>query len=59
MKQVDFITPDTFGEILYENFIFDIPKLMDICALFGGEENVKNSSLLSKMMENIFTKQPK
>lgn len=56
--QEDFMTPGTFGDILYENFLFDIPKLMDICALYGGEES-KNTPLLRKMMDNIFSKQPK
>lgn len=50
-----FITPAVFGEILYENFIFDIPKLFDICVLFGPN----NEALLSKMINNIFTQQPK
>lgn len=51
----DFITPSVFGEILYENFIFDIPKIMDLCALYGQG----NGQLLSKMITNIFREQPK
>lgn len=54
----NFITPSTFGDILYENFLFDIPKIMDICALYGGEDN-RNTPLLRKMLQNIFSKQPK
>lgn len=50
-----FLTPNVFGDILYENFLFDIPKLMDMCALFGKN----NSQLLNKMLNNIFTQQPK
>nr|XP_057926186.1 activating signal cointegrator 1 complex subunit 2 [Doryrhamphus excisus]XP_057926188.1 activating signal cointegrator 1 complex subunit 2 [Doryrhamphus excisus]XP_057926189.1 activating signal cointegrator 1 complex subunit 2 [Doryrhamphus excisus] len=50
----NFITPAVFGEIIYENFLFDIPKVMDLCALFGKG----NSPLLHKMIENIFTQQP-
>ncbi|XP_053372909.1 LOW QUALITY PROTEIN: activating signal cointegrator 1 complex subunit 2-like [Mercenaria mercenaria] len=50
-----YITPSVFGEILYENFIFDIPKLLDLCVLYGQG----NGALLAKMIENIFTKQPK
>ena len=53
--QEHFITPDIFGEILYENFIFDIPKLMDLCVLYG----TGNGPLLSKMISNIFKCQPK
>ncbi|KAG8596652.1 hypothetical protein GDO81_001999 [Engystomops pustulosus] len=48
------ITPSIFGEILYNNFLFDIPKLLDICVLFGKG----NSALLRKMIGNIFQQQP-
>lgn len=51
----DFITPAMFGEILYENFLFDIPKLFDLCSLYGRT----NGELLQKMVNNIFTQQPK
>ncbi|XP_026198077.1 activating signal cointegrator 1 complex subunit 2 [Anabas testudineus] len=50
----NFITPAVFGEIIYENFLFDIPKILDLCVLFGKG----NSQLLHKMIENIFTQQP-
>ncbi|KAG7234261.1 hypothetical protein INR49_003323 [Caranx melampygus] len=50
----NFFTPDVFGEIIYENFLFDIPKILDLCVLFGKG----NSHLLHKMIENIFTQQP-
>uniref|UniRef100_A0A673XJS0 Activating signal cointegrator 1 complex subunit 2 n=1 Tax=Salmo trutta TaxID=8032 RepID=A0A673XJS0_SALTR len=49
-----FITPTVFGEIIYNNFLFDIPKILDLCVLFGKG----NSQLLHKMIENIFTQQP-
>ncbi|KAM6954156.1 activating signal cointegrator 1 complex subunit 2 [Aplochiton taeniatus] len=49
-----FITPAVFGEIIYENFLFDIPKMLDLCVLFGKG----NSQLLHKMIENIFNQQP-
>ncbi|KAM9858481.1 activating signal cointegrator 1 complex subunit 2 [Aulostomus maculatus] len=50
----NFITPAVFGEIIYENFLFDIPKILDLCVLFGKG----NSQLLHKMIDNIFTQQP-
>ncbi|KAK0044479.1 activating signal cointegrator 1 complex subunit 2 [Biomphalaria pfeifferi] len=50
-----FITPEVFGDIIYENFLFDIPKILDICSLFGKG----NGPLLTKMISNIFTQQPK
>ncbi|KAM9622194.1 activating signal cointegrator 1 complex subunit 2 isoform 1-T1 [Trichechus inunguis] len=49
-----FISASAFGEILYNNFLFDIPKILDLCVLFGKG----NSLLLQKMIENIFTQQP-
>ncbi|AWP07646.1 putative activating signal cointegrator 1 complex subunit 2 [Scophthalmus maximus] len=50
----NFLTPTVFGEIIYQNFLFDIPKIMDLCVLFGKG----NSQLLHKMIDNIFTQQP-
>ncbi|KAM7391117.1 hypothetical protein PAMP_021833 [Pampus punctatissimus] len=50
----NFLTPAVFGEIIYENYLFDIPKILDLCVLFGKG----NSQLLHKMIENIFTQQP-
>ena len=49
------ITPKVFGEILYENFILDMPKIMDLCVLYGAA----NGPLVSKMIANIFTEQPR
>ncbi|XP_009074623.1 PREDICTED: activating signal cointegrator 1 complex subunit 2 [Acanthisitta chloris] len=49
-----FITPSVFGEIIYNNFLFDIPKILDLCVLFGKG----NGLLLQKMIENVFTQQP-
>lgn len=49
-----FFSPSAFGEILYNNFLFDIPKILDLCVLFGKG----NSSLLQKMIGNIFVQQP-
>uniref|UniRef100_A0A3B4AYT1 CUE domain-containing protein n=1 Tax=Periophthalmus magnuspinnatus TaxID=409849 RepID=A0A3B4AYT1_9GOBI len=49
-----FLTASAFKEIIYDNFLFDIPKIMDLCVLFGKG----NSHLLHKMIENIFTQQP-
>ena len=41
--------------MIYDNFIFDVPKIMDLCVLYGPS----NSTLLMKMLQNIFTHQPK
>ncbi|XP_046441124.1 activating signal cointegrator 1 complex subunit 2-like [Daphnia pulex] len=50
-----YISPEMFGKLIYDNFIFDVPKMMDLCVLYGPT----NSVLLSKMFKNIFVNQPK
>jgi len=50
-----YLSPGKFADLIYENFIFDVPKLMDLSALFGPT----NPTLLSKMFHNIFINQPK
>merc|ERR1719370_2206846 len=50
-----FITPAVFAQLLYDNFLFDVPKLMDIAVLYGGD----NKPIVAKMMENVFKQQPK
>lgn len=47
--QESFITPAVFGEIIYDNFLFDIPKILDLCVLFGKG----NSQLLHKMIREF------
>ncbi|KAK2716886.1 hypothetical protein QYM36_007135 [Artemia franciscana] len=43
-----------FASVIYDTFAFDIPKIMDLCSVYGST----NSQLLSKMITNIFTEQP-
>ncbi|RVE67750.1 hypothetical protein OJAV_G00084860 [Oryzias javanicus] len=45
----NFFTPAVFGEIIYDNFLFDIPKILDLCVLFGKG----NGPLLQKMIRNF------
>uniref|UniRef100_A0A673H1Q2 Activating signal cointegrator 1 complex subunit 2 n=1 Tax=Sinocyclocheilus rhinocerous TaxID=307959 RepID=A0A673H1Q2_9TELE len=45
----NFITPAVFAEILYNNYLFDIPKILDLCVLFGKG----NSQLLHKMIAEL------
>ena len=52
----NFIEGKIFGDILYENYIFDIPRLLDICVLYG---HGNDAALVSKMIGNIFQQQPK
>ena len=54
VPQESFLTPSVFGEIIYENFLFDIPKILDLCVLFGKG----NSQLLHKMIGELRSKAP-
>eukprot|EP00039_Didymoeca_costata_P014595 m.237311 g.237311 ORF g.237311 m.237311 type:complete len:521 (+) comp16056_c0_seq4:650-2212(+) len=45
---------DTFANIIYQNWIFDIPKIFDICAIWGRS----NTNIIAKMIGNLFKKQP-
>ncbi|CAD5119262.1 DgyrCDS7891 [Dimorphilus gyrociliatus] len=50
-----FLTPKIFGDILYENFIWDIPKLFDFCSIYAAS----NEKLVNKVVHNIFNNQTK
>ena len=45
----------TFGDIIYNHFLFDITRLMDLCALY----HTCNQPLLAKMIDNVFKRQPR
>lgn len=44
-----------FSRIIYEHYLFDLPRILDLCSLYG----VTNRPLLAKMVANVFEKQPK
>lgn len=48
------IQPEEFGRLIYDYFLFDIPKMMDLSSLYG----LRNQQLLSKMIQNVFQTQP-
>ncbi|CAF0817250.1 unnamed protein product [Didymodactylos carnosus] len=51
----NYFTPEGFADAIYDNYIFDIPRILDICSLYA----INNKELLSKMINNIFKQQPK
>ena len=48
------ISPKAFADLLYDNYLFDLPKILDLCLIFGSNRN-----LLGEMLEGIFRKQRK
>lgn len=54
-SKMNFIDKQKFGDMIYESYIFDIPKLMDICMLYHRG----NSSLVRRMIDNIIGSQPR
>lgn len=51
----NFMSPAFFGETIYEHYLIDIPRLMDICVLFRP----CNQAIVDKMVANVFKHQPK
>ena len=46
-----FITATIFGKIVYDNFLMDMPRLLDLCTLFYND----NQTLVEKMIKNVIT----
>jgi len=51
----DFFSPEYYGDLIYHKFIIDLPKIIDMCALFRS----CNEEILAKMIGNVFKVQPK
>ena len=51
----DFFSEDAFADIVYQHYLFDVPKVFDLCRLYG----TCNTPLLKKLVANVFDKQPK
>ena len=49
------IPRNEFADIIYENFLFDIPKLLDFCSVYADT----NRSQVEKAVNGIFEAQPK
>ncbi|XP_029843375.3 activating signal cointegrator 1 complex subunit 2 isoform X1 [Ixodes scapularis] len=54
-SKVNHIDKEKFANLLYDNFIFDIPKIFDLCVLFQRG----NHDLVCRMVENIMGCQQK
>ena len=51
----DYFSPTYYANLIYDNFIVDIPKIIDMCTLF----RTCNREIAGKMVENVFKVQPK
>jgi hypothetical protein len=51
----DFIDPSYYGNLIYNTPLFDLPRLMEICVLYG----TSNRALVQKMVQTIMEVQPK
>ena len=50
----DHMRLETHGAILYENWLFDVPKIMDLCALYYAD----NKNLVTSLVCSVFEAQP-
>lgn len=48
------MSPAMFARIIYDHFLFDLPKLLDLCRLYSSS----NQPLLVKMVGHVFERQP-
>ena len=51
----NFMSAKFFSDLIYNDFLFDIARVLDICAIYYEG----NQRLLKKMIEHLFTVQPK
>ena len=49
------MTKEYLADVIYDNFIFTIPVLWDLCLTYGAD----NPRHISKLMETVFSIQPK
>jgi activating signal cointegrator complex subunit 2 len=49
-----FISPEKYGNLIYDNFLLDIPRLLDLCVLFRH----CSPKILSKMVASVFKHRP-
>eukprot|EP00927_Polykrikos_kofoidii_P067076 TRINITY_DN62600_c0_g1_i1.p1 TRINITY_DN62600_c0_g1~~TRINITY_DN62600_c0_g1_i1.p1 ORF type:complete len:754 (-),score=156.02 TRINITY_DN62600_c0_g1_i1:6-2267(-) len=50
----DFFTSEWYGREIQERRVFDVPKLIDICAIYGDS----NREVVTRLVHSVFTHQP-
>lgn len=54
-SETEFITREYYGRMIYDNYVFTIPLILDICMLYGRDNRVQ----VLQIIETIFQAQPK
>jgi activating signal cointegrator complex subunit 2 len=54
-SRIDFMRPEFFAKQVYNKYLFDVPRILDICSLYL----VGNHSLVEKMIANLLNNQPR
>lgn len=52
--ETDYISDGKFAQVIYQENIFDIPKLIDLCAIYGD----CNRMTVTKIVHSVFSRQP-
>eukprot|EP00731_Ephydatia_muelleri_P012141 Em0006g1035a len=52
---IHYLSDEAYLSIIYDHYLFDVPKLMDLCVLYGRA----NQAALGTMLTSIFERQPK
>eukprot|EP00929_Paragymnodinium_shiwhaense_P119196 TRINITY_DN91077_c0_g1_i1.p1 TRINITY_DN91077_c0_g1~~TRINITY_DN91077_c0_g1_i1.p1 ORF type:complete len:744 (-),score=231.50 TRINITY_DN91077_c0_g1_i1:16-2247(-) len=53
-SETDFISSQWYGSCIQANNIFDVPKLIDICAIYGDS----NREVVTKIVHSVLSHQP-
>lgn len=53
-NSTEFMSRPFLGNLLYDNYIFTIPIIFDLCQLYGRE----NTKVIEKIIYSVFTLQP-
>ena len=51
--QEHFLSVEAFADNIYKHYLFDVPRILDLCGVYGAS----NAQLVSKMVDNIFNNQ--
>jgi len=53
-SSTEYMSSSFLGNLLYDNYIFTIPIVFDLCQLYGRE----NAKVTKKIVQNLFSIQP-